>query len=120
MNGYVWFFKRNARINGAHGCVFLLDSEGDLPGVQTELEKGRDHGNPDFPMAIGIAHPCIETWLLADASAVRQGLGITGGKPVVPPLPESLPAPQQDRKHNPKTILDALHPKVVSLLSCRR
>ena len=106
----VWFFKRNASINGADGCVFVLDSEGDLPGVQEELERGRSHGYPDFPMAIGVAHPCIEAWLLSDASAVRQGLNITGARPVVPTAPETLPAPQQDRRHNPKTVLDALHP----------
>jgi hypothetical protein len=107
----VWFFKRNARINGAHGCVFALDSEGDLPGVQAELVQGRDHGYSEFPMAIGVAHTCIEAWLLADDSAIRRGFGL-GQRPFVPPQPESLPAPQQDRKQNPKTALAACHPNV--------
>lgn len=103
--------KRNARINGSAACVFVMDSEGDPAGVLADLVKGRDSESLDYPTAIGVAHPCIEAWLLSDASAIRQGLGITGAKPTVPEEPESLPAPQQDRKNNPKTVLDALHPK---------
>lgn len=100
----VLFAKRNAKINGSAGCVFVLDSEGDLPGVRAELERGRLKEHPDYPMAVGIAHPCIETWLLSDASAIRRGLGLSQ-RPTVPVQPETLPAPQANRTHNPKTVL---------------
>lgn len=60
-------------------------------------------------MAIGVAHPCIEAWLLSDASAVRRGLSLNQ-RPPVPPDPESLPAPQANRTHNPKTVLAACSP----------
>lgn len=99
--------KRNAKINGSAGCVFVLDSEGDQQSVEAELTKSRVE-YPDFPMAIGIAHPCIEAWLLSDASAIRRGLKLQQ-KPIVPADPESLPAPQRDRSNNPKAVLAACH-----------
>ena len=55
-------------------------------------------------MAIGMAHPCIETWLLADAPAIRRALELPE-TPVVPEKPEELPAPAKDRNRNPKTVL---------------
>ncbi len=116
--------KRNARINGSAGCVFVLDSEGDQASVLDELEKGRDFESPDFPMAVGVAHPCIEAWLLSDAAAIRRGLNLPQ-RPSVPPDPESLPAPQHDRSNNPKTALsvchsDSRHPNIAekSAIAC--
>lgn len=101
--------KRNARINGSAGCIFVLDSEGDQASIRAELQTGRDSESPDYPMAIGVAHPCIEAWLLADASAIRRGLSLEQ-KPVVPENPELLPAPHVDRKNNPKFALAGCHP----------
>lgn len=105
----VWFFKRNASINGSAGAVFAVDTEGKA-GVLTELQRGRDHGLPNLPMAVGVAHPCIESWLLSDASAIRRGFNLSGPRPTVPHDPESLPAPQANRTHNPKAELAACHP----------
>ncbi len=105
----VWLFKRTVEINGSAGCVFVMDTEGTPNPVRTELHRGRDHGSPGFPMAVGVAHPCIEAWLLSDASAVRRGLSLNQ-RPPVPPDPESLPAPQANRTHNPKTVLAACSP----------
>ena len=101
--------KRNARINGSAGCIFVLDSEGDQASIRAELQTGRDSESPDYPMAIGVAHPCIEAWLLADASAIRRGLSLEQ-KPIVPENPELLPAPHVDRKNNPKIALAGCHP----------
>jgi hypothetical protein len=106
----VWLFKRTAKINGSAGCVFVMDSEGKPRDVRAELEHGRDHMHPDFPMAVGVAHPCVEAWLLSDASAVKRGFNLSGPRPTVPPNPESLPAPQANRANNPKTALAACHP----------
>lgn len=106
----VWLFKRTAKINGSAGCVFVMDSEGKSRVVRAELEHGRDHMHPDFPMAVGVAHACIEAWLLSDASAVKRGFNLSGPRPAVPPNPESLPAPQANRTNNPKTALAACHP----------
>ena len=104
----VWFFKRQASINGSAGCAFAVDTEGKA-GVLAELERGRNQGSLTYPMAVGVAHPCIESWLLSDPSAVRRGFGLNQ-RPAVPPDPESLPAPAADRTHNPKTVLEACHP----------
>ncbi len=109
--GAVWqkvrFAKRNAFYNGSAGCVYVLDSDGDSKRLNAEMKKGRDSEYPDFPMAVGLAHTCIEAWLLADASAIRKGLKLTGPNPIVPYEPESLPAPCKDRKNNPETVLRA-------------
>jgi hypothetical protein len=103
----VRFAKRQARYNkGTRGVVFVLDTEGDNE-VIAKLAKGRDHELPEFPLAIGVAQPCIESWLLVDPSALCQALGLPGS-PELPENPESLPAPAHDRKHNPKIVLAEL------------
>jgi hypothetical protein len=97
--------KRKAR--SGDGAVFVVDSEGDHAlhrRKYDQMKKGRDAGLPEFPMAIGIAHPCIESWLLADATAIRRGLELPT-TPGVPNEPELLPAPSENRDLNPKTIL---------------
>lgn len=104
------FVKQNAKINGSAGCVFVMDTEGNREHVLKELVRGRDSIFPDYPMAIGVAHPCIEAWLLADASAVRRGMKLNQ-RPAVPAKPEELPAPQHDTKNNPKVALAACDPK---------
>ena len=103
----VRFAKRQARYNRSDGVVFMMDSEGDeteFTEKKAELEHGRDSGLPDFPMAVGVAQPCIESWLLADATAIRRGLALAA-TPAVPEHPEALPAPCRDRMNNPKSIL---------------
>jgi hypothetical protein len=103
----VRFAKRQARYNARTcGAVFVLDTEGDDKVIR-ELTKGRDHELPGFPLAVGAARPCIESWLLGDSSALRQALGL-GHSPELPEDPESLPAPSHNRKHNPKTVLAKL------------
>lgn len=97
--------KRKA--SSGDGAVFVLDSEGDKAlhkRKHDQMKKGRDAVLPDFPMAIGVAHPCIESWLLADATAIRRGLCLSA-MPQIPDKPELLPAPSANREHNPKTIL---------------
>ncbi len=99
----VRFSNRQAFYNGTHGAVFVVDTEGNDKTI-SELIKGRDHELPDFPMAVGAPRPCIESWLLADSSAVRRSLG-SSCSTALPEDPESLPAPCIDRRHNPKTVL---------------
>ena len=103
----VLFAKRRARRNKSAGVVFVVDSEGnlkDLSKKKRQLTKGRDFELPDLPTAIGVAHPCIEAWLLADAAAIRRGLELTGNLQV-PDKPVQLPAPRLDKQKNPKTEL---------------
>jgi hypothetical protein len=103
----VHFAKRQAHYNRSDAAVFVLDSEGgetELKATRAALQAGRDRAFPDFPMAVGVAHPCIESWLLADAPAIRRGLELDA-TPGVPDCPEDLPAPCRDRSHNPKTEL---------------
>lgn len=84
--------------------VFVVDTEGDHPGKLKELQRGRDFKYADHPTAVGVAHPCIEAWLLADASAIARAMKLNQ-EPALPEEPESLPAPCKDRAQNPKTIL---------------
>lgn len=103
----VCFAKRQARYNGSAGAVFVMDSEGEEKDRRMrhhELTSGRDRELRDFPMAIGVAQPCIEAWLLADGRAIGRALGINP-VPAVPDDPEGLPAPKSDRLHNPKAVL---------------
>lgn len=105
----VRFAKQQACSNRSAAAVFVVDSEGrraQLKQKTRDLHRSRDHRLPDFPMAIGVAHPCIEAWLLSDATAIRRGLELAE-TPEVPDEPEKLPAPCQDRQHNPKTVLVA-------------
>ncbi len=88
----------------SHGLVFVIDSEGGHKKAYRAVADGRDRRYLDLPTAIGVAHPCIEAWLLADPSAIRAGLKLMGD-PHVPEDPESLPAPCDDRTNNPKTHL---------------
>ena len=103
----VRFAKRQARLNRSAGAVFVVDTEGDLRRRIADLEKGRRMEPGQFPMAIGVAHPCIEAWLLADATAIQRGLSLPAN-PQVPDEPEKLPAPRHDRRHNPKTVLNGI------------
>ena len=124
-----WFAKRQASYNqGTRGVVFVLDTEGD-DKILGQLAKGRDNGIADFPMAIGIARPCIEAWLLSDAAALRLALQLPR-TPEVSEQPESLPADQQD-SHHPKRVLadigaksqvqkDAVAARIDLELSCNR
>jgi hypothetical protein len=100
----VRFAKRQAFNSGSAGLVFVLDTEGNHPGQLRELQRGRDYELKEYPTAVGAAHPCIEAWLLADASALSRAMGLAL-QPQLPAEPESLPAPCKDRGHNPKVLL---------------
>jgi hypothetical protein len=100
----VQFAKRQAFYSGSAGLVFVLDTEGNHPGQLDQLRRGRDSELRTYPAAIGVAHPCIEAWLLADAAAITRALGL-GERAYVPSEPESLPAPCKDRNQNPKAHL---------------
>ena len=100
------YAKQQAFYNGSAGVVFVVDTEGDSPKTKREnLEKARDAIDLDIPMAIGVAHPCIEAWLLADARAIARGTRKSIRPELVPADPEKLPAPNKNRKNNPKIVL---------------
>jgi len=100
----VKFAKQTALYNRSAGAVFVMDSEGNHRDRLAELPRGRDAAYSEFPMAVGVAHPCVEAWLLADPLAIARALGLSNPV-VVPSNPENLPAPQANRAHNPKTVL---------------
>jgi hypothetical protein len=100
----VQFAKRQAFYNKSAGVVFVMDTEGKQRERMEQLTMGRDAVLPDFPMAVGAPHPCIEVWLLADPAALKKGMRLSRS-PQVPDDLEGLPAPRQNRNHNPKTIL---------------
>jgi hypothetical protein len=101
----VKFSKRQAKYNGSAGFVFVIDSEGDHPKQLDQITRGRDAEHPDFPAAIGVAHPCIEAWLLSDARAIARALELNPLPQDPPEHPETLPAPCRDRANNPKLAL---------------
>jgi hypothetical protein len=74
------FAAREARDAGAAGVVACVDTDKDDRGEKRrELRLGRDDDRsryPDYPIALGEAKPHGEAWLLADAVAVRQALGL--------------------------------------------
>ena len=84
--------------------MFVVDSDGNLQKRNDDIVSGRGDAKVPIPMALGVAHPCIETWLLTDETAIRRALDLSA-TPKVPDQPEGLPAPCQDRRHNPKTEL---------------
>jgi len=103
----VWFAKREAHDSKSDAAIFVIDSEASdrtLPGIRQDLEDGRDAGLSQFAMAVGVAQPCIESWLLADAAAIRRALGLSA-TPAVPDRPEELPAPCRDESQSPKSEL---------------
>ena len=73
--------KVRAADHGESGLVYVVDTEGDSPARKLkELDKGRAAKRPAFPMAIGVCHPCVEAWLLADRDCIAGMLGIVSGK----------------------------------------
>jgi hypothetical protein len=101
------FAKRQASYNGSAAAVFVVDSEGghaELKRKRQSLDQGRETSTLPLPVAIGVAHPCIEAWLLSDPTAIRRALELPS-TPVVPDEPESLPAPCMDPRGNPKRVL---------------
>jgi hypothetical protein len=104
------FLKRQALLSKYQAVVFVVDSEGtrrDHKTVLKALRDGRDRQYPDFPMAVGVAQPCIESWLLADAAALQRACALAV-PPDVPEDPEALPAPCRDHDKNPKAVLREL------------
>ena len=60
---------------------------------------------PDFPMAVGVAHPCIESLAIGRRRRPFAAAWILPRRRPFPRSPRQLPAPCQDRDHNPKTVL---------------
>ncbi len=107
----VRFEKRQTYVNSitpgillkCAGIVFTIDTEGEKPADKLkELHAGSKKTSPEFPTAIGVAHPCIEAWLLADPVAVAKGLNLAELPHATPSDPESLPAPHKEKKDDPK------------------
>ena len=107
LEGKLKFNIRQAPYNGSAGIVFVLDTEGDHPRTLERLQRGRTSASTEYPVAVGVAHPCIEAWLLADPAAIRRALELPR-PPVLPEPSESLPAPCQKSGRDPKSILGRL------------
>lgn len=101
----VKFAKIQAYENRHAGLVFVIDTEeDDLDKKRAELEAGRDMVNNGLPTVIGVAHRCIEAWLLSDPAAIARGMSLAT-IPACHPHPETLPAPNMNKSYNPKTEL---------------
>jgi hypothetical protein len=99
-----------------NGLVLVVDSDGKLNEVRKIWFDAREKSElaltSPLPMAIGVAHPCIESWLLADATAIRRGLELDG-TPDLPENLEALSAKQEDKNH-PKYVFHTQVKKNVS------
>ena len=100
----VEFAKQEASYRKSDGLVFVIDTEGKHRKAIKEVIAGRDRRYGELPTAVGVAHPCIEAWLLSDVTAIKTALQ-PSVDPSITDQPESLPAPCENRAHNPKTVL---------------
>lgn len=107
----VQFAKRQAYYNKSAGVVFVVDTEGEFKAKLRQLRDGRDWSpsGPEsemakYPAAVGVAHPCVEAWLMTDAGAIQRALDLKQ-PPTSHAAPESLPAPCREREQNPKELL---------------
>ncbi len=76
-----------ATVSKYSACIFVLDTDGNTK-LLNDMIRGRDVRS-GLPMPVGVAHPCIEAWLLVDATAIKRGLDLIQ-RPVVPSEPESI------------------------------
>jgi hypothetical protein len=96
------FAVRQAQANDWQGLVATVDADRD---GQNRLRQLRDErvalreAEPLYPVAIGCADPHLEAWLLDDAVAVREGLG----------LDPSAKVPNVRDCASPKATLEQLH-----------
>ncbi|MGB4728191.1 MAG: hypothetical protein WBH86_12380, partial [Thermogutta sp.] len=81
----VKFARQQARISESAGIVVVVDSDGHWKKKHDELIKGRNMDQmPSFPTALGVAHPCIEAWLLPDAVAIQRAFKLKAPPAAVP------------------------------------
>ncbi len=106
----VYFERYQAIYSKYRGIVLVVDSDGKLELTRKNWHEAREKSNArlsnHLPMAIGIAHPCIESWLLSDATAIRRGLELER-TPVVSDNPESL-SPKKSNKNHPKNVFRSI------------
>ncbi len=93
---------RQAIAAGAHGVVATVDRDKDkrqsrIGALDQARTREREAGNA-LAIAIGQADPHGDVWLLDDAHAVREGLG----------LPASTDIPNVRRTNSPRTIINDL------------
>lgn len=87
------------------GVVYVVDTEGEnVEILMQEMIASRDSRHHNIPIAIGVAHPCLESWLLADHAAIKKAFDLQSA-PQLPDSSETLPAPGRNRELNPKTEL---------------
>ncbi len=101
----VAFAKRQAPLNGSHGFVCVLDTDGAHPEKLDALTESCARQSPTFPCVLGVAHTSIEAWLMGDPSAIRKGLRLNKLACDPPADPENLPAAYKRDGNDPKLAL---------------
>jgi Domain of unknown function (DUF4276) len=106
----LWRRVQQSKMRAADACddglIYVVDTEGEKPQkLRAALEKGRDSKYATFPTAVGVAHPCIEAWLLADAGAIQRAFDLSQS-PDLPGSPEGIPdAPKKSPGSHYKRLL---------------
>jgi hypothetical protein len=86
----VWLAKRAAFNLGRDGFVFAQDSEGEATKkLMEQIKAGVSMGLDDFPCVVAVVVPCIESWLLADGTAIKRAMELEQ-RPTVPEKPEEF------------------------------
>ncbi len=108
--------KMQSRDQKADALVFVVDADGDdafRKAKWDQLDTGRNRVPNGPPMAVGVAQPCIEAWLIVHfwpkSAPTTGGASLSGPSNVLASYssPEDLPGDSADSAH-PKRVLAAL------------
>ncbi len=109
------FSIAHARSHGMKGLVAVVDRDKDRAGhrerdLKTTRDEERQAGR-QFPIALGVADPHVDVWLLDDPVAVRQGLGLSSDAEIINIRRAKVPKDELDKLIKPNEfaqIVDAL------------
>ena len=110
------FSVGQARSRGVAGLVAVVDRDKDSAGLRGhDLRTARDaerQAGRSFPIALGVANPHVDVWLLDDPVAVRQGLDLPSDAEVINIRRTKAPKDELDKLIKPNEfpeIADALN-----------
>lgn len=109
------FSIAHARSRGMNGLVAVVDRDKDRAGHREhDLKTTRDierQSGRQFSIALGVANPHVDVWLLDDPIAVRQGLGLNSDAEIISIRRTKQPKDELDKLIKPNVvpqIVDAL------------
>jgi hypothetical protein len=112
----LWYLNAESKSEAISGVLLVRDSDGDIQGRASGLRQARDSSPVGWPfaVAVGVAHPCREGWLLClykpRNSREEQLLDEERRTLKFDPTnePQRLLAKADGEPRNPKRVLSAL------------